>query len=113
LNSVKFGAVRFLAAEDRECFRAQVTQLVETFEIFDSRRDVPMKEFLKWRMRCLWFLYRYLGGGHPYYSEFLGTLEREADPHSNGRLVLAGQAILEALLADFEAGFLFLEEDSG
>lgn len=100
------GDVRFLSPEHRESFREQLTQLIETFDISDPRQDVPMKEFLRWRMRSLWFLYRYLGGAHPYTSEFLFTVEREADPHGNGRSLMGGQAILEALLSDLDAGFL-------
>lgn len=61
-----------------------------------------MRSFLKWRMQVVWFLHRYLGGGHPYTPEFVLTVDREADPYANGRLVVAGQAILEALLSDFD-----------
>ena len=98
--------VRFLSPEHRESFRGQLSQLLTEFDISDPRKEVPMKEFLKWRMRCLWFLYRHLGGAHPYTSEFVSTVEREADPHGNGRSLIGGQAILEALLCDLDDGFL-------
>jgi hypothetical protein len=107
------GRVQFPPQEDRASFRQQLDQLLTTFDVPDARQDVPMKEFLTWRMRSLWFLYRYLGSNHPYTSEFLSTVEREADPHSNGRLVIAAQAILEALSCDLDAGFLFRDDDGG
>jgi hypothetical protein len=107
------GEVRFLSPENRELFRQQLAQLIKTFDISDASQDVAMAEFLKWRMRCLWFLYRCLGNGHPYYSEFLLTVDRDPDPHSSGRLVIAAQGILEALLCDLDAGFLFRDDDCG
>jgi len=100
--------IRSLSPEDRQPFRNRLEGLLTAFEITDTRRDVPMRSFLKWRMQVVWFLHRNLGGGHPYTVEFVATVEREADPHSNGRLVVAGQAILEALLSDFDEGQIFL-----
>jgi hypothetical protein len=99
--------VQFLLPEHRESFQEQLNQLRTEFDISDPRQDVPMREFLKWRMRCLWFLYRYLGSGNPYYAEFVLTLSRETDPHVDGRFVIAGKALLDALLSDLDDGFLF------
>jgi hypothetical protein len=98
---------RFLSHESQDSFPAGPVQLLSTFDVPDSLKDVQMKEFLKWRMRSLCFLYRYLDSGRPYYSEFLLTVEREADPHSNGRLILAGQALLE----DLDEGFLLFDKE--
>lgn len=109
-NSAGLGWHRSLSVEDRQSFRDRLEQLLTSLEITDTRRDVPMRLFLKWRMQVVWFLNRYLGGNHPYTTEFVLTVEREADPHSNGRLVLAGQAILEALLWDLDEGHLFVSE---
>lgn len=105
-NSAGVAGVRSLSAEDRQSFRVRLEQLLTSLEIADTRRDVPMRSFLKWRMQVVWFLHRYLGGNHPYTTEFVLTVEREADPHSNGRFVVAGQAILEALLWDLDEGQL-------
>jgi hypothetical protein len=101
------GWVRYLSPEEGLDFRGQLEQLLKTFDVSDARQDVAMAEFLKWRMRCLWFLYRYLGNGHPYYAEFLLTVDREPDPQVNARFVIAGEAILDALLSDLDAGLLF------
>jgi hypothetical protein len=96
--------------EDRHSFRVRLECLLHALDVPDVRHDISMKEFLKWRMQVLWFLCLYLGSGHPYTAEFLLTVEREADPHSNGRFVIAGQAILEALRSDFDDGFLTDED---
>jgi hypothetical protein len=110
-NPSGFYEVRsFRSPEDRRSFRVRLEQLLTTLEVADTRKDVPMRSFLKWRMRCVWFLHRYLGGGHPYTQEFVETVDREADPYSNGRLMVARQAILEALLSDVDEGQLFLRE---
>jgi len=98
---------RSLSPEARQSFRVRLEQILTTLEITDVRRDVPMRSFLKWRMRVVWFLHRHLGAGHPYTTEFVLTVEREADPHSNGRFVVAGLAILEALLSDFDEEQIF------
>lgn len=92
--------------QHRQSFRDRLEHLINALHVPDIRHDISMKEFLKWRMQVLWFLNLYLGGGHPYTAEFMLTVEREADPHSNGRFVIAGQAILEALRSDFDDGFL-------
>lgn len=93
--------------EDRRSFRVRLEHLLTTLEVADTRKDVPMRSFLKWRMQVVWFLHRHLGGGHPYTTEFLLTVDREADPHAKGKLVVAGQAILGALLSDFDEGQIF------
>lgn len=103
--------IRSLSPEERQSFRDRLERLLTAFEITDTRRDVPMRSFLKWRMQVVWFLHSHLGGTHPYTLEFVATVDREADPHSNGRLVVAGQAILEALLADFDEGQIFLNNE--
>lgn len=103
-NSVGTRSETVLSLEDRRSFRNRLEQLLTTLEITDTRRDVPMRSFLKWRMQVVWFLHSYLGGGHPYTVEFVATVDREPDPCSNGRLVIAGQALLEALLSDFDEG---------
>jgi hypothetical protein len=100
-----------LPPEKRQCFRVQLLELLKTLDVSNPRQDVPMKDFLKWRMRSIWFLCRYLGSNHPYTTEFINTVEREADPHSSGRLIVSGNAILEALLADLEEGFLFFDQN--
>jgi hypothetical protein len=107
-NSAGLGWHRSLSPENRQSFRDRLEQLLTAFEITDARRDVSMRLFLKWRVQVVWFLHRHLGGGHPYTVEFVATVEREPDPCSNGRLVIAGQAILEALLSDFDEGQIFL-----
>jgi hypothetical protein len=105
------GGVRSLSLEDQRSFRVRLERLLTTFEITDTKRDVPMRSFLKWRMQVVWFLHRHLGGKHPFTVEFVSTVEREADPHSNGRFVIAGQAILEALLSDFDEGQIFVNNE--
>jgi hypothetical protein len=107
------GWVRYLSPEKRLAFRGQLEQLLKTFDVSDARQDVSMREFLAWRMRSVWFLHRHLGSGHPYYAEFVLSVDRDPDPHSNGRLVIAAQAILEALLCDLDAGFLFRDDGGG
>jgi hypothetical protein len=105
------GGIRSLSSEERQSFRLRLEHLLTAFEITDTRRDIPMRSFLKWRMQVVWFLHRHLGGKHPFTVEFVSTVEREADPHSNGRFVVAGQAILEALRADFDEGQLFFNDE--
>lgn len=107
LDPIGNGGIRSLSPEDQRSFRNRLEQLLTTLEITDTRRDVPMRSFLKWRMQVVWFLNRHLGALHPYTVEFIATVDREADPYSNGRLVIAGQAILEALLSDFDEGQVF------
>lgn len=110
-TSTESGDVSSLPPEKRGCFRVQLLELLTTLDVSNPRQDVPMRDFLKWRMRCIWFLWRHLGSNHPYTTEFIDTVEREADPHSNGRFIVSGNAIFEALLADFEEGFIFFDQN--
>jgi hypothetical protein len=99
--------VRSVPGEERKTFRARLTGLLETFDIPDARKDIPMREFLKWRMQVISVLHYYLGSAQPYSTEFLITAEREVDSCVSARLVIAGEAILEALLNDLDEGFCF------
>jgi hypothetical protein len=105
------GGIRLPSPEERKAFRIILEQLLTTLEVTDVRNDVPMRSFLKWRMQTIWFLCRYLGDRHPYTVEFMLTVEREADPYVNARFIVAGQAILEALLTDFDEGHLFFNDE--
>jgi len=57
-------------------------------------------------MQAKWLLADYLGEDHPYSKEFCLMLGVEMDPYSLGMHITAGKGMLEALLADFDCGFV-------
>lgn len=103
--------IRVSSPQNREPFRIRLKEVLRKLAVPDSRHDVSMREFLKWRIQVLWFLHQHFGGDHPYRVEFLLTVEREADPRSNGIFMVAAQAIREAVQSYLNDSFMILEEE--
>lgn len=87
-------------------FRHRLAELIDRFPCSDPMAKVEIQPYFKWRMRAKWLLADHLGEDHPYFKEFSLMLGVEMDPYFLGMHITAGKGILEALLADFDCGFI-------